>query len=157
VKQDFLKMSASRSEFRQGRCEPWILRFSMICIFLETNSILSLQQHVFRSQQCCKTQLILAIEDWAKALDSDFRFHALFDFPKTFHSVPHHRLLCKFESYSILDTTLSWIKVFLSNHNQPIVYRQSVTDLSPHRQTLSGSPHCFLRWSPIQVCDDILE
>jgi ribonucleases P/MRP protein subunit RPP40 len=90
--------------------------------FLESNSILTPRQHGFRSKHSCETQLILAIDDWAQALDSGLRTDiAIFDFSKAFDSVPHRRLLSKIESYGIRGTTLGWIKAFLSKRNQRVV------------------------------------
>src|SRR5208282_365093 len=54
---------------------------SSICRFLEENNILTPRQHGFRSGHSCETQLILAIDDWARALNSGSRTDvAIFDF-----------------------------------------------------------------------------
>jgi hypothetical protein len=111
---------------------------SSICRFLESNSILSPRQHGFRSKHSCETQLILAIDDWAQALDSGFRTDiAIFDFSKAFDSVPHRRLLYKIESYGIRGTTLGWIKAFLSKRNQRVVINGSLSKWLP---VTSGVP-----------------
>src|SRR5208282_6786858 len=65
---------------------------SSICRYLEEGNILTPRQHGFRSGHSCETQLILAIDDWARALDSGSRTDvAIFDFSKAFDSVglPH--------------------------------------------------------------------
>jgi len=65
-------------------------------------SILIPRQHGFRSGHSCETQLIGAIDDWAKALDKSCRTDvAIFDFSKVFDSVPHGRLLYKLNAYGI--------------------------------------------------------
>ena len=65
--------------------------------FLDEKNILTLRQHGFRSHHSCETQLILAIDDWAKALDS--RKDSDIRLSKAFDSVPHRRFLTKIESY----------------------------------------------------------
>ena len=36
---------------------------------LEMNNILTARQHVFRRNYSCETQLVTAIDDWAKTID----------------------------------------------------------------------------------------
>ena len=77
--------------------------------------ILSPRQHGFRAGHPCKTQLVLAIDDWARSLDSGTRTDiAIFDFSKAFDSVPHRCLLVKLHSYIIRGGTLRWVECFLS-------------------------------------------
>ena len=81
---------------------------SSICRYLEENNILTPRQHGFRSGHSCETQLILAIDDWTKALDTRLRTDiTIFDFSKVFDSVPHRRLLAKIESYGIKTALLA--------------------------------------------------
>jgi hypothetical protein len=111
---------------------------SSISRFLEENNTLTPRQHGFRSHHSCETQLILAIDDWAKALDSRTRTDiAIFDFSKAFDSVPHRRLLAKIESYGIKGTTLAWIKSFLFSRRQRVVINGSQSPWSP---VISGVP-----------------
>jgi len=111
---------------------------SSICRFLEDNNILTPRQHGFRTHHSCESQLILAVDDWAKALDSGFRTDiAIFDFSKAFDSVPHQRLLRKIESYGIQGNTLKWISSFLSSRRQRVVINGSQ---SPWTSVISGVP-----------------
>jgi len=111
---------------------------SSICRFLEENNILTPRQHGFRSGHSCETQLILAIDDWARALDSGSRTDvAIFDFSKAFDSVPHRRLLAKIDSYGIRGSTLDWIRSFLSNRSQRVVVNGSQSTWLP---VTSGVP-----------------
>ena len=112
--------------------------YSSICKFLEDNDILTPRQHGFRPGHSCETQLILAIDDWSRALDLGLRTDvAIFDFSKAFDSVSHRRLLAKIESYGIRGTTLSWIKSFLSDRLQRVVINGSQSPWSP---VISGVP-----------------
>jgi len=66
-------------------------------------------------------QLILAIHDLAKSLDSGSQVDAmLLDFSKAFDKVPHQRLLYKLQYYGIHGNTLNWISAFLSNRTQSV-------------------------------------
>ena len=56
---------------------------SGISDFLESNNILTSRQHGFRRGHSWATQLINAVDDWAKAIDDDYRTDvAIFDFSK---------------------------------------------------------------------------
>ena len=67
--------------------------YSNISKFLENNSILTHRQYGFRTGHSYETQLVQAINDWAKALDHGLRTHvAIFDFSKAFDSVSHQHL-----------------------------------------------------------------
>ena len=43
--------------------------YSSISRFLSDNNILSPRQHGFRSGYSCETQLVLAVDDWARSID----------------------------------------------------------------------------------------
>jgi len=71
---------------------------SGISNFLESNNILTPHQHGFRRGHSCTTQLINAVDDWAKA--TDYGYHTdvvIFDFSKAFDSVPYKQLLYKLQ------------------------------------------------------------
>jgi Reverse transcriptase (RNA-dependent DNA polymerase) len=111
---------------------------SSISQFLSDNRIISPRQHGFRPGHSCETQLILSIDDWSKALDSDIRTDmAIFDFTKAFESVPHQRLIVKLQSYGIRDNTLAWISSFLMNHEQRVTINGSKSSWLP---VTSGFP-----------------
>jgi len=93
--------------------------YSSISNFLDDNQILTPHQHGFRSGHSCETQLVLAVNDWAKSLDNGFRTDiAIFDFSKAFDSVPHRRLLLKLDHLGICGRTKVWISSFLSDRSQ---------------------------------------
>src|SRR5664279_1964424 len=97
-----------------------------------------MNSHLFFSFFSCETQLVAAIDDWAKALDSGIRTDvAIFDFSKAFDSVPHQRLLVKIQSYGICGKTHSWITSFLSNRQQRVVLGGGQSSWLP---VISGVP-----------------
>ena len=89
---------------------------------MESNLLLSTQQHDFRKGRSCITQLIEVMEDWTSKLDGNNNIDVLYmDFQKAFDSVPHERLLKKLYSYGIQGDLLGWIRNFLTNRKQRVV------------------------------------
>jgi len=75
---------------------------------LQANNIIPPQQHGFTS---CSTQLLLAMNDWTKALDTGHSVDILyFDFAKAFSSVPHKCLISKLLGCGISGNLLRWVK-----------------------------------------------
>ena len=67
---------------------------------LEFNNILSDTQFGFRSRHSCETQLLITIDDLARALNNKLQIDCgILDFAKAFDKVPHLRLLHKLEFY----------------------------------------------------------
>jgi len=105
---------------------------------LENNSILTPRQHGFRTGHSCETQLVHAINDWAKTLDHGYRSDvAIFDFSKAFDSVPHQRLLVKLDHYGIRGKTKEWISSFLLERSQRVGLNGAQSRFLP---VLSGVP-----------------
>ena len=76
---------------------------------LQANNIIPPQQHGFTSGRSCSTQLLLAMNDWTKALDTGHSVDILyFDFAKAFDSVPCNHLICELRSRGISDNLLEW-------------------------------------------------
>ena len=94
--------------------------------FFEENQTLCDQQHGFRKQRSCESQLLLATFD-----------AILLDFSKAFDKVPHQRLLIKLEYYGVRWMTLQWIRSFLSNRNQKVVIEGKSSGPAP---VTSGVP-----------------
>jgi len=69
---------------------------SSIMNHLEHHKMLSDQQHGFRKNRSCETQIILSIDDMAKCVDDHGQTDAiLLDFSIAFDKVSHSRLLLK--------------------------------------------------------------
>jgi len=112
--------------------------YSSVAHHLESNSILTPAQHGFRPGHSCETQLVLAVDDWSKAIDNRERVDvAILDFSKAFDSVPHERLKSKLHYYGIRGDTLSWIAAFLYNRRQRVLLNGVASDWS---RVVSGVP-----------------
>ena len=69
---------------------------------LEFNNILPNTQFGFKSLHSCETQLLISIDDLARALNNTLQIDCgILDFAKVFNRVPHLRLLHKLEFYNI--------------------------------------------------------
>ena len=88
---------------------------------LNSNNILIDNQHGFRSQHSCVTQLISLVEDLPYALDQQKQTDViLLDFAKAFNSVPHQRLLSKLRHYGINNHVCQWINAWLTKRSQRV-------------------------------------
>jgi hypothetical protein len=105
---------------------------------LETNNLLSLDQHGFRTGCSCTTQLLEVMETWSKYIDEGLAFDVIYlDFAKAFDKVPHVRLCKKVESFGILGQLLAWITNFLQDRSQSVVIN---TSKSNPKTVSSGIP-----------------
>ncbi|CAH1247588.1 Hypp7951 [Branchiostoma lanceolatum] len=90
---------------------------------LDTYGILSPAQHGFRKGLSCESQLVLTLQDLAKNLDHNKQVDAaVLDFSKAFDTVPHERLLSKLKHYGISDLLQSWLRAFLTERTQRVVF-----------------------------------
>ena len=70
--------------------------------FESERDLLSGDQHGFRSNRSCVTQLPEIVKIWTSMLDEGGGIDVVYlDFRKAFDSVPHERLLKKVQSYGI--------------------------------------------------------
>ena len=91
---------------------------------LESNQILSDNQHGFRSNRSCETQLVNTIKAIAREIDHRGQMDMLIlDFSKAFDTVPHQRLLYKMSHYGITSNTL------LSTMGISMAYQETTTGL----------------------------
>ena len=89
---------------------------------MQANNVIPLQQHGITSGRSCLTQLLLAMNNWTKALDIKQSVDILyFDFAKAFDSVPHKCLISKLQSCGTSSKLLRWVKNFLVGRKQKVV------------------------------------
>ena len=89
--------------------------------FLNTNHLLSEDQHGFRAGRSCVTQLLEIMELWTSMLDEGGGIDVVYlDFRKAFDSVPHQRLLKKARAHGIDGNLLKWIESFLTGRKQRV-------------------------------------
>jgi hypothetical protein len=111
---------------------------SHISDFLQKHNILLQNQHGFRQNHSCITQLISAFNDWSLSLDNRIPVCvAIFDFSKAFDTVSHSLLLKKLLAIGIDGKVHSWIKAFLFNRTQRVVINGCHSDWLP---VTSGVP-----------------
>ena len=98
---------------------------------LMTNNVILPHQHGFTPGRSCSTQLLLAMNDWTKALDDGHSVDILyFDFAKAFDSVPHNCLISKLQGCGISGKLLAWVKNFLVGRKQKVVLNSHASDWS---------------------------
>ena len=95
---------------------------STILTYLANHKILSDAQHGVRKRRSCDTQLLLALNDFARGLEDKSQTDVIFlDFAKAFDKVSHQWLLEKAYYYGIHGHTFKWINSFLDNRSQQVV------------------------------------
>ena len=105
---------------------------------LNQNNTLIENQHSFRSNHLCVTQLITLTEDIFFALDHcKQKDIILLDFSKAFDTVRHQRLLTKLRYYGITGSTYNWIQTWLTCCSQCVVLDSESSIFVP---VLSGVP-----------------
>ena len=105
---------------------------------LESIQILFDNQHGFRSNRSCETQLVNTIEAVAREIDHRGQMDMLIlDFSKAFDIVPHQRLLYKMSHYGITSNTLQWVSAWLTKRQLRICVDRESSRNNPVR---SGVP-----------------
>ena len=95
-------------------------------------------QHGFRKQRSCLTQLIDHVDHILKCLNSGDEVDVIYlDYAKAFDKVDHNILLAKLKRYGIKGKMYSWIKEFLTNRFQTVVVEGMKSSLQP---VISGVP-----------------
>lgn len=105
---------------------------------LEVNGFFSPQQHGFRSQRSCISNLLLARESWADAKSMRTGVDVIFvDFSKAFDKVSHDKLLSKLRVFGVCGSVLEWLADFLRGRSYAVRVASSV---SSGRSVVSGVP-----------------
>jgi Reverse transcriptase (RNA-dependent DNA polymerase) len=111
---------------------------SLICKILEkivvhnllehfrNNNLININQHGFLPKRSCVTMLAQVLDDWAfnvaKSVGKQVDVISL-DWSKAFDKVPHVKIISKLWSYKIRGSNLNWLRSFLSDRTQKVVYR----------------------------------
>ena len=70
-----------------------------VVTYMSSNKLYSTAQRGFVPSRNCMTNLLLAMLEWADAVESGFAIDIIYtDFAKAFDSAPHERLLVKLKS-----------------------------------------------------------
>ena len=110
---------------------------SAILLFLNTNGLISQQQHGFVRGRSCQTNMLLCLEKWTEVVDSDRSVDvAYFDYAKAFDKVSHRLLLLKLKAYGIEGKLLAWLAAWLSDRKQRVVVGNAKSSWLP---VLSGT------------------
>ena len=105
---------------------------------IDTEGILSENQHGFTNGRSCLTNLLETFNDWFEMFDNGHPVDTVFlDFRKAFDRVPHARLLFKLRKIGITGQLLSWIECFLKNRKQRVVLNKTESSWKP---VVSGVP-----------------
>ena len=95
---------------------------SQIMHYIESQGIICETQFGFRQKHSCETQLLLTIDDFARALDNNNQVDVeILDMSKAFDKVPHERLALKLHHYGIRGSVLTWLQSFLRGRSQQVV------------------------------------
>ena len=95
---------------------------SQLMKHLESTSILTENQFGFREHHSCEPQLLVTVDDIAKAINNKLQVDlAVLDFSKAFGKVAYARLLNKREYYEVRASLLEWFEYFLHNRTQQVI------------------------------------
>ena len=83
---------------------------------LEKHDLISASQHGFRRRHSCLSNLLLALDDWTRAVDGGETVHACYlDMSKAFDRVDHNILLRKLKEHGIGGKILTWLANYLTD------------------------------------------
>uniref|UniRef100_A0A803J7Q1 Reverse transcriptase domain-containing protein n=1 Tax=Xenopus tropicalis TaxID=8364 RepID=A0A803J7Q1_XENTR len=106
--------------------------------YVVENGIMSSNQHGFRKDRSCQTNLIAFYDEVSKKLDSGDAVDIIYlDFAKAFDTVPHKRLLSKLRSIGLSEVVCTWIENWLQDRVQRVVVNGT---FSTWNKVLSGVP-----------------
>ena len=106
--------------------------------FLNFNNILVDNQHGFRAERSCETQLLQCVNDWNQALDNKNNIDIIFlDISRAFDTVSHVKLMKKLDNIGIKGNMLHWFKSFLTSRKQRVKINKECSEWS---NVTSGVP-----------------
>ena len=87
----------------------------------ERNNLFTTKQYGFIGGRSTALQLLRVLDEWTEALDNGSDIDCIYmDYQKAFDTVPHNRLLKKFEAYGIGTELIEWIRNYLSGRKQQV-------------------------------------
>ena len=93
---------------------------------LSANTIVLSIQYGFMPRRSTILQLLRTMDDLKKELDNGNEVNiAYIDFQKAFDSVPHQRLLGTKTKCGIQEKSPNWVRDFLSDRKQHVVFNES--------------------------------
>ena len=106
--------------------------------FFESNSLINCNQHGFRHNLSCATQLLSHISFvFSNLVEGNDVDCVYIDYAKAFDKVDHQILLQKLKQYGVPQKYLTWIYCFLTNRVQTVFNNGSYSYTTP---VLSGVP-----------------
>jgi len=114
---------------------------SQLSNFCDRRSVVPQEQHGFRKGRSCETALIQMSDQWLSYIDrGEYVGAILIYLSKAFDSVSHSLLLNKLQSINFSTNSLLWFHSYLSNRQQRVVTRESITSFkSINRGVPQGS------------------
>ena len=98
-----------------------VVRNRMV-VYLESNALLSGNQHGFRKGRSCLIQLLQHYDEILLNMNAGYETDVIYlDYAKAYDKVDHKLLLQKLKAYGITGRLYQWIKSFLSNRHQTVV------------------------------------
>ena len=111
---------------------------SKVMDHLDSQNILHPNQHGFRANRSCETQLLMTVDDLSKTINNHQQVDmAILDLAKAFDKVPHQRLLAKLDHYGINSEVRKWTQSFLGNRKLQVIIEGHSSTSS---DVLSGVP-----------------
>ena len=111
---------------------------STILSYAEANDILCDQQHGFRRQRSCETQLLGFVDEVSHSLETGGQVDTIvMDFSKAFDKVSHSLLIHKLKHLGITGNINRWIASFLTDRQQAVVVEGATSSFV---QVESGVP-----------------
>ena len=105
---------------------------------LESNKLLSENQHGFMTGRSCTTQLLEVLDVWSRIFEDGDNIDVIYlDFAKAFDTVPHRRLLKMLDGYGIQGKIWIWLHEYLDNRKQCVVVNGQKSN---YEEVASGIP-----------------
>ena len=109
-----------------------------IVVYLESNALLSSNQHGFRKRRSCLTQLLRHYDEILQNMNAGYETDVIYlDYAKDFDKVDHKLILQKLKAYGITGRLYKWIRSFLSHRHQTVVIDGQHSEPKP---VVSGVP-----------------